>query len=180
MDPIEAHRRAQAVFGSKLQAVDQDQLTAPTPCTDWTVRELIEHVAAGNWRVAGNQSRGLPEDIEAIRDEIASSARAAMEALEAPRALEQEVEMPFGRIPGSLYVRLRSVDVATHAWDLARATAQPRDFDPELAEELLEWARQVIRPEQRGPGKAFGLEQPCPPEASPADRLACFLGRSAD
>jgi len=72
---------------------------------------------------------------------------------------------------------MRTSDVLTHAWDLATATGQSTDLDPELAAEQLAAVRAFVAPEFRGPGKPFGDEQPCSSGHTPADQLAAFLGR---
>jgi uncharacterized protein (TIGR03086 family) len=72
---------------------------------------------------------------------------------------------------------MRTADVLTHAWDLAVASNQSTDLDPELAAEQLAAVRAYVRPEFRGPGRPFGYEQSCSSERGPADRLAAFLGR---
>ena len=68
-------------------------------------------------------------------------------------------------------------ELATHDWDLARATGQPAELDPALAEHALRWSRGMLRPEFRGPGKAFGVEVPVPDDAPAYDRLAGWFGR---
>ncbi len=73
---------------------------------------------------------------------------------------------------------LRTSDVLTHAWDLATATAQSTDLDPELAAESLAAVRGFVGPQFRGPGLPFGDERPCSPHRTPADQLAAFLGRN--
>ena len=75
------------------------------------------------------------------------------------------------------FASLRSCDVFTHAWDLARATGQPTDLDPELAAANLDAARTLMREGLRGPGRSFGAEQSCPDGGTTADQLAAFLGR---
>jgi len=74
-------------------------------------------------------------------------------------------------------IGIRTTDVLTHAWDLAAATGQSTDLDPEVATKMLAVARKVVQPAFRGPGRPFGAEQPCSPDRPPADRLAAFLGR---
>jgi uncharacterized protein (TIGR03086 family) len=64
-----------------------------------------------------------------------------------------------------------------HDWDLARATGQPAELDPALAEHALRWSRGMLRPEFRGPGKAFGVEVPVPDDAPAYERLAGWFGR---
>ena len=86
-------------------------------------------------------------------------------------------KLPFAEIPGQLFIGMRTSDVLTHAWDLAAATGQSTDLDPELAAEQLAAVRAFVGPQFRGPDKPFGDEQPCASERAPADQLAAFLGR---
>ena len=66
-----------------------------------------------------------------------------------------------------------------HGWDLAKATGQPSDLNPELASQVLDNAKKAIPDTFRGPdGKApFGPALDAPAGAPPADQLAAFLGR---
>lgn len=78
-----------------------------------------------------------------------------------------------------MFLFLASVDTFTHAWDLARATGQSSDLDPELAEQLLAGAKASIPDSVRGAEPMpFGPEQTAPANATAADRLAAFLGRA--
>lgn len=179
MDPLEAHRRAQDAFAAVLANVSPDQRSAPTPCAEWTVTDLIDHVLDGNDRVArgfnAEQPAERPADlVEAHR----AGADAAQRAFAAPGSLDRVFELPFGQIPGRVLIVMRTTDLLTHAWDLAVATGQSTDVDPELAVRQLGLAREGLRPEFRGPGRFFGDEQPCPPGYPPAAQLAAFLGRT--
>jgi hypothetical protein len=51
-------------------------------------------------------------------------------------------------------------------------------LDPALAEHALRWSRGMLRPEFRGPDKAFGVEVPVPDDAPVYDRLAGWFGRN--
>jgi len=68
-------------------------------------------------------------------------------------------------------------ELAMHAWNLVKATGQQADLDPVLAEHALSWSRQILRPEFRGPGQAFGPEVPVSPDAPIYQRLAGWFGR---
>jgi hypothetical protein len=57
---------------------------------------------------------------------------------------------------------------------------QTADLDPAIAERALAWARQMRRPEFRGPDKAFGVEVAVPDDAPNYDRLAGWFGRNPD
>lgn len=182
MDPLMAHQRAQDVFAGVLANVRPDQLDAPTPCAEWTVRDLIEHVLGGNervvqWAGSSEQPPARPDNpIDAHR----ATAAAAQGVFAAPGGMDTVFELPFGQVPGQVFIGMRTTDVLTHAWDLATATGQPRDLDPELATTQLTRIRDGIPPQFRGPGMPFGEEQPCPPGGSPTDQLAAFLGRKVD
>ena len=176
MDQLVAHQRAQDAFAAMLAKVSADQLDAPTPCSEWKVRDVVGHVIAGNHRMAGT-TPAAANDMATLIEAHATSARAAQAAFAAPDGLTRYIEMPFGSVPGSVMIPLRTSDVLTHAWDMARATGQPTDVDPELAAEMLEDSRKRITTDFRGQGRPFGEEQPCDPGRPAADRLAAFLGR---
>jgi uncharacterized protein (TIGR03086 family) len=183
VNPLAAHQRAQDAFAQVLSRVSEDQLGASTPCTGWRVRDLVGHVIAGNQRTATGSASHSPrdEDAASLVALHAASAAAAQAAFAAPDGLARTYEFSLGVVPGSRMIGIRTTDVLTHAWDLARATGQPTaDIDGELATELLAASRERVLPELRGPGKPFGEEQPCGPDAAPSDRLAAFLGRRQD
>jgi uncharacterized protein (TIGR03086 family) len=117
----------------------------------------------------------LPEDLGAAHR---VSAKAAQETFAEPQALTRTYQLPIGEIPGTAFIELRTSDLLTHAWDLAIATGQPTDLDPELAEYILAFSTQMMsRAGLRCDGRPFGAEQPCGDERSVADRVAAFLGR---
>ena len=177
MEPTVAHRRAQQVFASVLASVRAEHLDASTPCEGWTVRDVLDHVVGGNDRMAGLPGEGDPARAGDLAGAFPASAERASAVFEAPGGLERTFELRIGPVPGSVCVRMRTTDVLVHAWDVARATGQPSDLDPELAGEVLPFVQGFLRPELRGAGRPFGLEQPCPPDAAAADRLAALAGR---
>lgn len=180
MDPLIAHQRAQDAFAGVLAKVSPDQFGAPTPCSEWTVRDLIEHVIGGNehvglWAGSPVQPPARPDDLVAAHR---TAAAAAQQVFVEPGGMSTMFKLPFGEIPGQMFIGMRTSDVLTHAWDLATATGQSTDLDPELAAEQLAAVRAFVGPQFRGPGKPFGEERSCSAEGSPADRLAAFLGRT--
>jgi|SRR4051794_2276827 uncharacterized protein (TIGR03086 family) len=173
---LDAHARAQSEFGHVLDNVTPDMLERSTPCRDWMVRDLIVHVAGGNHRVANHDLAPV-----ATLDELVVAYRAsaldAQRTFDEPGALERTFDVPFGAVPGAVYIQLRTIDVLTHAWDLAVATDQGTDIEPELADAMLEVSRGLVRPDLRGVGRPFDDEQPAGRDRTAADRLAAFLGR---
>lgn len=176
----------QAVASARavLVGVQPDQMSAPTPCASWDVKELVNHIVGGqHFFVAGMQGKpptGADDDYAsgdyvAAFDDVSGQAVAAFGE---DGALERTVTLPFGDMPGMAVMGLATTDTFTHAWDLAKATGQDTDLEPELAAALLEQSRTNIQDAFRGPeGAPFGPEQQAPEGASNADRLAAFLGR---
>ncbi len=180
MDPLVAHQRAQDAFADVLANVSADQLNAPTPCSEWAVHDLIEHVVGGNehvgiWSGCTEEPPARPDSTVAAHR---ATAAAAQEIFARPDGMSIMFKLPFAEIPGQLFIGMRTSDVLTHAWDLATATGQSTDLDPELATDQLAAVRAFVGPQFRGPGQPFGDERPCASGRTPADQLAAFLGRN--
>jgi len=169
-----------------LSRVSPDQLGEATPCASWDVRAVIDHLlGAGHFaaetaeagRGTGPGDRDFASgDFVATYDEMS---RRCVAAFSEPGVLERPLTLPFGELPGGLFLGIVTTDQFTHGWDLARATGQSTELDAELAESLLELSREALPDSFRGPdGQApFGPAQAAPADAGAADRLAAFLGR---
>ncbi len=185
MDDRERHEQALDLFASLVVGVGDDQWDAPTPCSDWTVRDLVNHNAAENWWASslmdgrtveevGDRYEGdvLGEDPVAGFD---ASAVAARRAFEGPDALERTVHLSFGDVPGQVYLGQRTTDLLVHGWDLAVATGQDTDFDPDLAR----WAWEANEPHRALIEAADVFDDPVdvPDDADPQTKLLALLGR---
>ena len=191
----EALQTAIASTRAGLANVRPDQYDAATPCASWTVRDLVNHIVSGVHFFAAAAATGRPPtpvdgtgtgtgavidythgDVLAAYDE---GAAAAVAAFSAPGAMEKMIELPFATMPGAAFIGLAATDQFAHGWDLARATGQGTGLASDLADRLLDNARHTVPDTLRGDdGRApFGPVQPPGPDASPADRLAAFLGR---
>ncbi len=181
--------RAFAAARNSLSNVGEEQLDGPTPCDTWDVRSLVNHVVGGSyWFAASTEAGSSPDEIEAQQtdftggDYMASydeGTTQAVAAFGAPGAMEKTVKLPFGEFPGEVFMGFATIDQFTHAWDLAKATGQSTDLDPEFAEQLLAQSQLAITDALRGPEgeAAFGPAVEVPGSAPAADRLAGFLGR---
>ena len=186
-DPLSLLVRAVGQAGDVIAGVKPDQADQPTPCRSWTVRQLVEHVihdmeqfakTAGGGRADwSSPAAGVEENwVHAYRSR-ADALTAAWGAAE----LTGTTELPgLGEVPARTPVDMQVAELAVHAWDLATATGQSIDLDPEVAEAGLEFMRQMLAPKFRGSeedGKAFGPEVDPGPDASPYERLVAFAGR---
>lgn len=177
MKANELHARAQRVYASVLALVTDDDLAKPTPCTDWDVAALIDHINAGNGRVilaGGGVPPVLPDDRCAAH---ATSSAGAQATFDAPDGLTRAYELPFGEVPGSVFAAIRAGDLYSHAWDLATAIGVDTDLDHDVGEAVLAGTAPFLSPALRGEGRPFGDEQPCAVDRPIADKVAAFVGR---
>jgi uncharacterized protein (TIGR03086 family) len=183
----EALERACASTATVLGAVRAADFDLPTPCRSWTVEDVINHVigsAAAYAELAetGVMPAGDADAGSTAGDFGAAFARQAgrvVAGFSAPGAMDKPMEMPFGELPGSVCAWIAAGDIFTHGWDLAKATGQASDLDPELAELLLAHIGRLLPDALRGPeGQApFGPMVTVADSAPAADRLAAFEGR---
>jgi uncharacterized protein (TIGR03086 family) len=180
-DPRALHRQAGEMAADVIAKIPAERLGDPTPCTEWDVRAVINHMANGNLRIAGLVTGGPRPDRgeDVLGDDPLAAFRDSLDrvsaAFDRDGVLEQTFTMPFGEGPGARLVTVRTCDLTIHTWDLAAATGQPRDLDPGL----VAFADQAFRaaPVPRGGPSPFGPEQPAPDGATPADQMAAYFGR---
>jgi uncharacterized protein (TIGR03086 family) len=168
-----------------LSNVTAEQLAATTPCASWNVGELIDHIIGGHVFFAAGVSGEPPVGADAeysSGDFMAAFDEATAKSLAAfggEGVMEQMITMPFGEMPGSALMGLAATDTFTHGWDLAKATGQSTDMEPEFAAGMLAQSKTAISDAFRGPeGAPFGAEQQAGEGATNADQLAAFLGRT--
>jgi uncharacterized protein (TIGR03083 family) len=172
MDPIGVLSRALDQTGDLLDHVRADVVDRPTPCTEWNVSALADHVV-NDARQFLLMVRGEQPDWSAPAPQLTQAwgptfRSAADDLIQAWHDLGDDPPLPPA---------LRFAEFAVHDWDLATALGVPLDtLDPVVAELGLEFMRANLTTELRG--GAFGPEQPAPPDAGPYDQIAAYAGRS--
>lgn len=185
MDAPEMHRAAVARSCAVVDAITEDQWDAATPCTEWDVRDLVNHMVAENlWAVpllAGSTIDEVGDDFEGevLGDDPRQTHREAAERAQETADtvdLSRTVHLSFGDVEAEFFLRQRATDMIIHAWDLAVATGQDTSMDPELARLGYEATAPLLTPETR-PYAPFGPEVEVPGDAPWADRLLGLVGR---
>jgi uncharacterized protein (TIGR03086 family) len=135
---LRRYARASTEFERVLRSVHA--WTAPTPCPEWDVRALVNHMTRGNLNYALLANGGTAaeflrlRDVDALGDEpvaaYTSSVRACAEAFAG--ALDRTLDYPLGRVSGARALAVRTTDSVIHTWDLARACAVDDTLDAEL------------------------------------------------
>ncbi len=181
----EQYRRALLNTGRIVVGVRPEDLPKPTPCRDWDVRLLLNHIIGGN-RMFAEVARGGRVDASGEMDDYTrpdpgtnyiASADAVLAAWAEPGAMQRRCHMPFGDIPAPAAVSIHFLDIVVHGWDLARATGQDTTIEPDLAAEALDISHGLLSPELRETG-VFGPEIPLSDDDHPLhDRLVAFMGR---
>ncbi|WP_236239521.1 TIGR03086 family metal-binding protein [Streptomyces sp. CC228A] len=182
------HAEALDLFSSHVHAIRADQWDAPTPCTEWTVRDLVNHLTGEQlWTVplvrdgstiaeVGDAYDGdlLGEDPVATWDEAAAAARGV---LREPGALDRTVHLSYGDVPAAAYCAQMTADAVVHAWDLARGIGA----DDTIPAPLVDFALQEYGPhaEEFAAGGLFAPALPAPPDADAQTKLLALLGRAA-
>ncbi|GAB7007578.1 hypothetical protein JCM18899A_50530 [Nocardioides sp. AN3] len=149
MDVNTVYHRTVEFFADRVNAVKADQWGDPTPCTDWTVRDLTNHVTYEDlWTVPLMEGATLEEvgdrfDGDVLGADPIGSALAAARAAIASVAKElprgDTVHLSFGDVPSPEYAMQLAADHLIHGWDLAVATDGDTRMDPHLVRAVADW-----------------------------------------
>ncbi|MGH3467987.1 MAG: TIGR03086 family metal-binding protein [Thermocrispum sp.] len=155
---------------SLLAEVTPERLGEATPCGEWTVRDLVDHLGQAPVKFA-RSVRGQEVDWSADapgHEDWLAAYRQQADDLRAWRDVEGTPE------PGPAW---QTAEFAVHSWDLAQSLGHPTgDLDPTVAERGYAFMRATLAPEMRG--SAFAPEQPAPEGADAYQRIAAFAGRT--
>src|SRR4051794_11904346 len=149
MELLDAYRRAVDEFVSRVETVRPEQWTARTPCADWDVRALVNHVVGEDrWTVPLFTGQTIADVGDRLEGDLlgtdpqgnaVDAAKQAEAAVSAPGALELTVPLSFGPTPAREYAAQLLADHLIHAWDLAAAIDGNRRLDPVAVAACAEW-----------------------------------------
>jgi len=184
---LETMKLACAATDRIVARVSPVELELPTPCAEWDVRALLNHIVGTLHLGAALLSDTAPQvamrpgDLPAgdlLDGDPLKAYRTGVEALLAAAgdgALHRPHATPLGDMPGTVLGGFTTLDIAVHGWDLAKATGQDTALSDELADTVLAFAHQTLTADTRAPRIAPEISAPA--GASSTDRLAAFLGR---
>ncbi|MGW5417781.1 TIGR03086 family metal-binding protein [Actinomadura geliboluensis] len=182
---LSGYHRALDLFEGLVAGVSRDGWDAPSPCAGWTARDAAGHVTGGQHLIRA-LAGGEPEpDVHRdparfVPGDVLMSWRTARKECAAaltPDALRRPI--PFGGLgdlPLADYLEGYILEPLVHAWDLAKATAQPSRLDPDLVHHAFATAQVVAAP-LRAEGHLappLGAQQ----GADEQTRMLAFLGRT--
>ncbi len=186
-EPVELFQRAVAGFGRHVEATADAQWHDPTPCTEWDVRMLVNHVAVEQlWvpplvggatvaevgdRLDGDQLGADP--VSAWNRAVAGSS----DAFGAPGALDGRVSLSYGPRPTAEYLWEMTVDALIHSWDLARGIGADETLDEELL--TLAYERTLPIADRLQESGLFAPPVPVEDAAPLQTKLLALFGRRA-
>jgi uncharacterized protein (TIGR03086 family) len=180
MEPVDALASSYDSLERLVRSLGPDDLAAQTPCPEWDVRAVLEHVLGNAEAFVGMARDGKPfapaEERQRLGTDPATSVRAAADENVAAWRGSDAVDTPTGMIPGVSLFDINLADTVMHTWDIAKATGRDPGVDPEVVDMVLtkmegEW-HEIGH--QMG---AFGPPCEAAPDAPPYDRLVALTGR---
>ncbi len=179
--------RATQVCAGVIAGVEPAQWSAPTPCSQWSVRDVVVHLILGKHLFADALMPDAPPTVADTTRYLESpdadlpaafdiAGQLLLHAFSTPDAMTRMITVPFGTIPGAVALNLRIIEMLVHGWDLAVATGADAQFPEDLAEQEIVFSRQNLS--RVPPGRRrFADPQTVPDDAPAIERLAALLGR---
>jgi uncharacterized protein (TIGR03086 family) len=179
MDPRTQLDEILPMIDTLVASLDGAQLDAQTPCAEFKVRNVLEHMIGGATMFAA-AFRGETASATPGGSDLVGTFSAAMaelrDAVHSPGALDRTIAAPFGDVPGESFARFVAMDGLVHGWDIATATGRPYDPPATIVAEVDAFARQAIADGMRD-GDTFAAAVDPPAGASPLVQLVAFTGR---
>jgi uncharacterized protein (TIGR03086 family) len=154
-----------------LAGVTDSQLADPTPCTEYTVRDLIAHIDQVSHGFAGLAG----SEPGASEDDIAQHVRGLGEAWDDPAAWQGKSDAGGLELPNRIWGRIAFTEIVVHGWDLAKATGQPFDLPEETVQACYDHVAEFV-PKAPVPG-LWGPPVEVDSGAPLLDRLVAITGR---
>lgn len=180
IDPMDLYQRAAEGVVAVASALGPDQLGLATPCEDWTVQDVLDHLVGGtsylSAAIAGTEP-AIPTSGRTVED-LRQGVTACVEQLSLdPGMLERRCASPLGTDWTVAEATAgTSMDLLVHTWDLATATGQHVDLDAVVVDACVE----MFLPHMPEMGRAAGIVGPAvevPADASPHQVLLGAMGR---
>lgn len=185
MDPLTRLRAGVDQAAGVIGQIEPAQYGLPTPCAEWNVGQLINHMIGALAMFRDVAARGeadpgvFTQDL--IGDDASTSLREAGDAAIAGWSgegrLDGTAKLPFGEFPAAFALQLPAMDMLVHSWDLATSTGQQVSWNADLVADTREFCEATFSsPEFRGDD--FAPPVAVADDADELSKLVGFLGRT--
>jgi uncharacterized protein (TIGR03086 family) len=186
MDLNTLYHRTVESWADRVNEVRADQWEGPTPCREWNVRELVNHVTGEDLWTTPLMRGSTLEDVgsrfdgdllgdDPIRASLAA-AREAIRTVAESLPTRGTVHLSYGEEQMDEYVHQLAADHLVHAWDLARALGVDDTLDPEAVHAVAEWFEPTE--ELWREAGVIGPRVPVPDDADEQTRMLAMFGRA--
>ncbi|MBX5486968.1 MAG: TIGR03086 family metal-binding protein [Mycolicibacterium hassiacum] len=177
VDELQCAEETFAVLQQVLRGIGADDLTRPTPCREFDVAGLTDHLLNSIGLIGGMAGAQLParDKTGSIEEQVVRAARPTLDAWHR-RGLGGTVRLGHNEQPATVMAGVLSLEFLVHAWDYATALGRPLTAPEPLSEYVLGLAHRIITPAGRA---KVGFDDPIevPDDASALDRLIGYTGR---
>ena len=180
MDEFASAEQALAIVHQVVQPIRPDDLHRPTPCRDWDVETLAEHLVDTISRLGA--AAGIEPTEPTVPDSVSIDQR--IQQVTQPilagwrrRGLTDDVMFSGRTLPAHLALGILCLELVVHGWDFAVALERPIHVAHAHAAYVLGLARQTLNAQSRATA-GFDPPVPVPADASPLDQLIAFTGRN--
>ena len=191
-DPVAQLERVIRRTKEVASGVTQTQATDPTPCSQWSVLDLFNHLIGGLEFTSGCITGNVPNirpneaessyqgetDVAVLIQAYHAAVDRALEVAASPGALERTAVTPFGEMAVARIMMGTVMDQLVHCWDLARATGQDTTLDSEMVEFAYGMLVSGGFADMGRQAGFVGPEISVPDDASLQDKMIGYMGRN--
>jgi uncharacterized protein (TIGR03086 family) len=177
VDELDSAEASLQVLQQVVHGIAEDDLAKQTPCREFDVAGLTDHLLNSITLLGGAVGAQLPErnPDDSVERQVIAAARPTLDAW---RRHGLEGTVPFGdnEAPAQFMAAILSLEFLVHAWDYASAIGRRIDAPDSLTDYVTALAHRIITPEGR---IRAGFDDPVDvaEHASKLDQLAAFTGR---
>jgi len=176
-DELESAEESLAVLQRVLHGMSNNDWNKQTPCREFNVAQLTDHLMNSITVLGGAAGAELPERDRdgSVESQVALAARPALDAWH-KRGLDGMVTAGSNEAPAKIMAGILSLEFLVHAWDYAKATGGEVTVPDALSDYVLGLAKKIITPEGRS---NVGFDDPVDVavDARVLDRLIAYTGR---
>jgi uncharacterized protein (TIGR03086 family) len=179
--PTDELASAEATFGvlrNVLHPIANDDWSKQTPCREFDIAKLTDHLMNSIAVIGGAAGAELPERDagDSVERQVVAAGRPALDAWQR-RGLDGTVPFGKGEAPARMMAGVLSLEFLVHAWDYAKAMGSAVNAPDSLTDYVMALAQNIITPEGRS---SAGFDDPIelPADARALDRLVAYTGRN--
>jgi uncharacterized protein (TIGR03086 family) len=176
-DELESAEATFAVLDHVLHGIAEDDLDKQTPCREFDVASLTDHLMNSITVIGGVAGAEFPERdrTDSVERQVVMAGRPALDAWKR-RGLDGTVPFGSGEAPAKMMAGILSLEFLVHAWDYAAAVGREVNAPDSLTDYVMGLAKTIITPEGRS---RAGFDDPIelPDEAGSLERLLAYTGR---